>query len=46
MDAFTITGLMSLSTFFLMLLGLDSASAFGGIGSNREAFISYLWNLL
>jgi len=40
MDAFTITGLISLSTFFLMLLGLDSASAFGGLGSSREAFIS------
>lgn len=39
-DAFTITGLISLSTFFLMLLGLDSASAFGGMGSSREAFIS------
>jgi formate hydrogenlyase subunit 4 len=42
MDAFTITGLISLSTFFLMLLGLDSASAFGGLGSSREAFISAL----
>ena len=42
MDAFTITGLLSLSTFFLMLLGLDSASAFGGIGASREAFISAL----
>ncbi|SFV58176.1 Formate hydrogenlyase subunit 4 [hydrothermal vent metagenome] len=41
-DAFTITGLISLSTFFLMLLGLDSASAFGGMGSSREAFISAL----
>ena len=41
-DAFTITGLISLSTFFLMLLGLDSANAFGGIGSSREAFISSL----
>ena len=41
-DAFTITGLISLSTFFLMLLGLDSASAFGGMGSSREAFISSL----
>jgi formate hydrogenlyase subunit 4 len=41
-DAFTITGLLSLSTFFLMLLGLDGASAFGGIGSSREAFISAL----
>ncbi len=42
MDAFTITGLLSLSTFFLMLLGLDSSSSFGGIGSSREAFISAL----
>ncbi len=41
-DAFTITGLISLSTFFLMLLGLDSASAFGGMGSSREAFVSAL----
>ena len=42
MDAFTITGLLSLSTFFLMLLGLDNASSFGGIGASREAFISAL----
>jgi len=42
MDAFTITGLLSLSAFFLMLLGLDSASSFGGIGSSREAFVSAL----
>ena len=41
-DAFTITGLISLSTFFLMLLGLDSGSAFGGMGSSSEAFISAL----
>ncbi len=41
-DAFTITGLFSLSTFFLMLLGLDSASSFGGMGSSREAFIASL----
>ena len=41
-DAFTITGLISLSTFFLMLLGVDSANSFGGIGSSREAFISSL----
>jgi formate hydrogenlyase subunit 4 len=41
-DAFTITGLLALSTFFLMLLGLDSANSFGGIGSSREAFISAL----
>jgi formate hydrogenlyase subunit 4 len=42
MDAFTITGLLSLSAFFLMLIGLDSASSFGGIGASREAFISAL----
>jgi formate hydrogenlyase subunit 4 len=41
-DAFTITGLLALSTFFLMLLGLDSGSSFGGMGSSREAFISAL----
>jgi len=41
-DAFTLTGALALSTFFLMLIGLDSASAFGGIGSSREAFISAL----
>ena len=41
-DAFTITGLISLSTFFLMLLGLDSGSAFGGMGSSRESFIAAL----
>ncbi|MBD3795728.1 MAG: NADH-quinone oxidoreductase subunit H, partial [Epsilonproteobacteria bacterium] len=33
---------ISLSTFFLMLIGLDSASGFGGMGSSREAFISAL----
>ena len=41
-DAFTLTGLIALSTFFLMLLGLDSGSSFGGMGSSREAFISAL----
>ena len=41
-DAFTMTGLLALSTFFLMLLGLDSGSSFGGMGSSREAFISAL----
>ncbi len=41
-DAFTIIGLISLSTFFLMLIGLDSGNSFGGIGSSREAFISSL----
>jgi len=41
-DAFTLTGLLSLSTFFLMLIGLDSGSSFGGIGASREAFIAAL----
>lgn len=41
-DAFTITGLISLSAFFLMLLGMDQGSAFGGMGASREAFISAL----
>jgi len=41
-DAFTISGLVALSAFFLMLLGLDSASSFGGMGSSREAFVSAL----
>ncbi|WP_456381320.1 respiratory chain complex I subunit 1 family protein [Hydrogenimonas sp.] len=41
-DAFTLTGLMALSAFFLMLLGLDGASSFGGIGASREAFIAAL----
>ncbi len=41
-DAFTIIGLLSLSTFFLMLLGLDGGNAFGGMGSSREAFIASL----
>ncbi len=41
-DAFTITGLLALSTFFLMLPGLDAGSSFGGMGSSREAFIAAL----
>lgn len=41
-DAFTVTGLLALSNFFLMLLGLDGASSFGGMGSSREAFIAAL----
>jgi len=41
-DAFTITGLLALSTFFLMLLGLDSGNSFEGMGASREAFISAL----
>lgn len=31
--------LLALGTFFLMLAGLDAGSAFGGMGSSREAII-------
>ncbi len=41
-DAFSLTGLIALSTFFLMLVGMDQASGFGGLGASREAFISAL----
>ncbi len=41
-DAFTLTGLVAFSTFFIMILGLDQASGFGGLGASREAFISAL----
>ncbi|MFA5143561.1 MAG: NADH-quinone oxidoreductase subunit H [Candidatus Omnitrophota bacterium] len=34
--------LMALGRFFLALAGLDTASAFGGMGSSREMFISSL----
>ena len=34
--------LLALGTFFLMLAGLDAGSAFGGMGSSREAIIASL----
>ena len=34
--------LLALGTFFLMLAGLDSGSAFGGMGSSREAIVASL----
>ena len=34
--------LFALGTFFLMLAGLDAGSAFGGMGSSREAVIASL----
>ncbi|MGH7220490.1 MAG: respiratory chain complex I subunit 1 family protein, partial [Nitrospiraceae bacterium] len=34
--------LLALGTFFLMLAGLDAGSAFGGMGSSREAIIAPL----
>ncbi|MDX2250868.1 MAG: NADH-quinone oxidoreductase subunit H [Nitrospira sp.] len=34
--------LFALGTFFLMLAGLDAGSAFGGMGSSREAIVASL----
>lgn len=34
--------LFALSTFFLILAGLDAGSAFGGMGSSREAMVASL----
>jgi len=34
--------LLALGTFFLILAGLDSGSAFGGMGSSREALVASL----
>ena len=34
--------LLALGTFFLILAGLDAGSAFGGMGSSREAIIATL----
>ena len=41
-DLLTIIFLISLGRFFLALSGLDTGSAFGGMGSSREMFISSL----
>lgn len=41
-DLIAIIFLFSLGRFFLALSGLDAASAFGGMGSSREMFISSL----
>jgi len=38
----TLLFIFSLARFFLALAGLDTASAFGGMGSSREMFISSL----
>jgi formate hydrogenlyase subunit 4 len=38
-DVITVVSLLTLGTFFLMLAGLDTGSAFGGMGSSREAII-------
>lgn len=41
-DLLVIIFLMALGRFFLALAGLDTGSAFGGMGSSREMFISSL----
>ncbi|MEW6681703.1 MAG: NADH-quinone oxidoreductase subunit H [Nitrospirota bacterium] len=38
-DVITIVSLLTVGTFFLMLAGLDAGSAFGGMGSSREAIV-------
>jgi len=38
----TLVYLLALGTFFLMLAGLDAGSAFGGMGSSREAMVASL----
>ena len=38
----TLVYLLALGTFFLMLAGLDAGSAFGGMGSSREAMVAAL----
>jgi formate hydrogenlyase subunit 4 len=41
-NLFVIIFLLGIVKFFMTLTGLDSASAFGGMGSSRELFISML----
>jgi formate hydrogenlyase subunit 4 len=41
-DFFLIIFILALGRFFLALAGLDAGSAFGGMGSSREMFISSL----
>jgi len=41
-DIILLIGLFAMSRFFLMLAGLDVASAFGGIGVSREMMVSAL----
>lgn len=38
-DVITAVSLLTIGTFFLMLAGLDAGSAFGGMGSSREAIV-------
>ena len=41
-DIITVVYLLALGTFFLILAGLDAGSAFGGMGSSREAIVASL----
>lgn len=41
-DAFALIFIFSIARFFIALAGLDTASAFGGMGSSREMFVSSL----
>jgi formate hydrogenlyase subunit 4 len=41
-DILTVVYLLALGTFFLILAGLDAGSAFGGMGSSREAIVASL----
>lgn len=41
-DILVVLGLFGLARFFMMLAGLDVASAFGGLGTSREMMISSL----
>jgi formate hydrogenlyase subunit 4 len=38
-DVIALVSLLTVGTFFLMLAGLDAGSAFGGMGSSREAIV-------
>ena len=39
-DVIVIVGLLSLARFFLVMAGMDTGTAFGGMGSSREMLIS------
>lgn len=41
-DIVALVYILALGTFFLALYGFDQASAFGGLGSSREMFVSSL----
>jgi len=41
-DVLLVLGLLALARFFTMLAGIDTASAFGGIGTSREMMMSSL----